>query len=76
MPRSEPTSPASSFGAAVTSTLNTSVTSAPWPMPKVISPSITGTADQSLRTTQASQSSPTTHSAKPPCAMRRGVHLV
>ena len=29
VPRSEPTSPASSLGAAVTSTLKTSVTSAP-----------------------------------------------
>ena len=33
VPRRAPTSPASSLGAAVTSTLNTSVTSAPWPMP-------------------------------------------
>src|SRR5690625_6436099 len=36
--RMEPTSPARCFGAAVTRTLNTSVTKAPWPIPNTISP--------------------------------------
>ena len=72
VPRSEPTSPASSFGDAVTSTLNSSVTSAPWPMPNTISPSMTGTELQSLRTTNDSHSSPAVHRMKPNRPICRG----
>ena len=75
VPRSEPTSPASSLGAAVTSTLKTSVTSAPWPSPNTISPIITTGALQSLRTTQASHSSASVQMAKPICPMRCGVSV-
>ena len=65
VPRSEPTSPASSLGEAVTSTLNSSVTSAPCPMPNSTRPNRTGTALQSLRTTKASHSSATVQRMKP-----------
>ena len=65
VPRSEPTSPASSLGEDVTSTLNSRVTSAPCPIPNKTRPISTGTALQSLRTTKASHSSATVQRMKP-----------
>ena len=65
VPRSEPTSPASSLGEAVTSTLNTSVTSDPCPMPNAISPMRTGNVLQSLCTTKASHNSAAVQITKP-----------
>src|SRR5690625_7742548 len=70
--RMEPTSPARCFGAAVTRTLNTSVTKAPWPIPNTISPRIVGRDSQLLSTTAASQSSATVVSANENRAIVRG----
>src|SRR5699024_555009 len=64
VPRSEPTSPARCFGAEVTSTLNTSVTSAPCPIPKTMRPRIVGRVSQLFVTTNASQISATVVSRK------------
>ena len=65
VPRSDPTSPARSLGEAVTSTLNSSVTSEPCPMPNRTSPKRTGISLQSLRTTKASHTSAMVHRMKP-----------
>ena len=75
MPRSEPTSPASSFGEDVTNTLNNKVTSEPWPMPNSTRPNSTGIELQSLCTTKASHSSAVAHSPKPKTPILRGVSL-
>ena len=64
VPRSAPTSPASSLGDEVTSTLKSSVTSAPWPMPKATRPSRTGKVLQLLLTTKASHNAPAATSVK------------
>ena len=75
VPRSEPTSPASSCGEDVTNTLNNKVTSDPWPMPNSTRPNITGTELQSLRTTKASHNSAVAHRPKPIIPIFRGVSL-
>ena len=72
--RGRPTSPASSFGAAVTSTLKTRVTRAPCPMPKTMSPMMVGTVSQLLVTTNESQIKAPVVSAKEKRAMTRGLN--
>ena len=73
VPRKAPTSPANSFGEDVTSTLNSSVASAPWPRPTSINPSTTETSLQSFRIITASSSVPTVTTAKALRAICRGV---
>ena len=74
LPRSEPTSPASSAGAEVTRTLNTSVTSAPCPIPKATSPMIVGRVSQLLFTTNESQTSAAVARVNAATPMVRGLN--
>jgi hypothetical protein len=72
VPRIDPTSPASRRGAEVTSTLNTRVTSAPWPTPNTTSPRIVGSVSQLFVTTSDNQTSATVVSANPARPIVRG----
>src|SRR5699024_5604141 len=74
LPRIDPTSPASSAGADVTRTLNTSVTRAPWPMPNAIRPTIVGTVSQLLVTTTDSQTRAAVASVKAATPIVRGLN--